>query len=811
MSLRAYLSVLEDTFEVVFSYSETDVEGLNLIPVESSNTLQAHLEAISGQTGLSYKITDTNLIILFREREGTVPREVCGYIVDEVSDEMIEDAIILDGRNTYFSDSEGYFEIEAMASSVLYISRIGYEPKRFSIARILSANCPMLKLVPELSPLKAVEVTNYFAEGLDKRVNGEFNIDTESLNILPGMTEPDVLFTLQSLPGIFSRRETVSNLSIRGGTFDQNLLQYDGIRMFQSGHFFGLISSFNPYFLDNVTVTKNGTSPVLGDAVSGSIQMQSPTSLADDFAMEAGFNMISADVNMSIPISNEMSLYAGARRSLSNAVRTPVYRQYFNRAFRDTEVINNNTLNVLDSEELFSFQDYNLRLNWKPSSATKVSFSFIAMLNNLEHQESQEPNNIIESRTSTLSQSSVAGKAAIEHRIGDILLNFNSSISNYKLSGLNFDLNSDQILLQENEILDVRQTLTARWLISPRWDLFGGYTLDNISIANLEELNRPVFRRFIQEVQTSHTAFAELNFNSTNQKFQSSFGARYQYYQNLTLGLIEPRAVLNMHLTSHFTLSLAGELKNQASVQIIDLQNDFLGVEKRRWVLSDEEEIPVLQSQQASAGLTFQRNRLVFTAEVYTKAVAGILSSSQGFQNQFEFIRTIGDYSSNGLEVFFKKDFRKLSIWSSYTLSETRYDFPQLSVRDFPSNLDIQHVTTTGARLDLGSMSFSTSLNWNSGLAFTPLADDPVSGGRLNYAPPNSDDLPDFLRVDFSATYDFTLGDDTRVELLASAWNLFNRKNVIGTFYRLDNEETVNVIEERALGFTPNLSVRVTL
>jgi len=36
-----------------------------------------------------------------------------------------------------------------------------------------------------------------------------------------------------------------------------------------------------------------------------------------------------------------------------------------------------------------------------------------------------------------------------------------------------------------------------------------------------------------------------------------------------------------------------GEFKSQNSLQIIDLQNDYFGIEKRRWILSNNNSLPI--------------------------------------------------------------------------------------------------------------------------------------------------------------------------------------------------------------------------
>ena len=102
--------------------------------------------------------------------------------------------------------------------------------------------------------LEEVVVTNYLTKGITKLNDGSTIVKPESFGILPGLIEPDILQTIQALPGVLSIDETVSNINIRGGTHDQNLFLWDGIKMYQSGHFFGLISAFNPYTTKQINV-----------------------------------------------------------------------------------------------------------------------------------------------------------------------------------------------------------------------------------------------------------------------------------------------------------------------------------------------------------------------------------------------------------------------------------------------------------------------------------------------------------------------------------------------------------------------------
>src|SRR5690606_6495868 len=193
--------------------------------------------------------------------------------------------------------------------------------------------------------LETVVITNYLTRGILVKRDGSVEIDYEDFGILPGLIEPDVLLTLQALPGVESVDETVSNINVRGGTNDQNLLLWDGIKMYQSGHFFGLISAFNPYQTKNVFLIKNGTNPLYGNSVSSVISMETERKTNDEVKAEAGVNYIYVGAYADAPTGKNGSVQVSARTSINNVMITPTYEKYYERAFQDTELIENTSTN----------------------------------------------------------------------------------------------------------------------------------------------------------------------------------------------------------------------------------------------------------------------------------------------------------------------------------------------------------------------------------------------------------------------------------------------------------------------------------
>src|SRR5690606_18481264 len=102
----------------------------------------------------------------------------------------------------------------------------------------------------------------------------------------------------------------------------QNLVLWDGIRMYQSGHFFGLISAFNPYLTQRVTLIKNGSSAHLGEGVSSTIDIRTDDQVTASFSGGGGINMLYGDFFGKIPVSKKISLHVSGRRSIADIIQT---------------------------------------------------------------------------------------------------------------------------------------------------------------------------------------------------------------------------------------------------------------------------------------------------------------------------------------------------------------------------------------------------------------------------------------------------------------------------------------------------------
>lgn len=262
------------------------------------------------------------------------------------------------------------------------------------------------------------------------------------------------------------------------------------------------------------------------------------------------------------------------------------------------------------------------------------------------------------------------------------------------------------------------------------------------------------------------------------------------------------------------SLKIAGEYKSQNATQIVDLQEDFLGVEKSRWTLADNNAIPILKSKQASLGINYKKNNFFIDIEGFYKQVNGITTANQGFQNQHQFIKTSGSYTVKGVEFLINKTTRNYSTWLEYTFNENNYNFPLLSPAVFPNNLDIKHSISFGNTYSYKKFNFALGLLWRTGKPHTtPTQNNNVTidgvNSFINYNAPNTNRLSNYFRADFSSTYKFNLSEKVNGMIGVSVLNLFNTKNILNTYYKINDENTINTINNTSIDTAPNFTFRM--
>ncbi|KFB01977.1 TonB-dependent receptor [Mangrovimonas yunxiaonensis] len=803
MPLVEVLVLLQEQHEVQFNYAEDVISGIKTPVPPKHYTLQETLAFLKTTTGLNYLVMNGAFILIQRQERLVV----CGYLLDGNTKQPITRATIQVSGNYVVSDDLGFFEIEVENQfSRITLRHLGYGTLVRFADEFMLKGCREVLLKPNLQALNEVVISNFLVKGVNKVSSGAFNIDFSDFDILPGLVDADVLHSIQAFPGVMSVNETVSNINIRGGANDQNLILWDGIKMYQSGHFFGLISIYNPQITEQVSLIKNGTNAALTDGVSGTISMKSNPEITSGLRANFGLSLIDANAFGDIPLGEKSSVQVAVRKSISDLVKTPTYRAFFERISQDSEV--EGMEGGTSSDKQFDFHDASLRWLYQPSKKDRLRLNVIYVNNALTFNENASVNGLQTSRESKLTQKSIAGAI---HYSRQWSKTFETQLdvyeTDYNLKSVNVNVIDGQRYLQENNISETSIKLKGNKNIGHHLNLLFGYHFVETKVSNLDDVDTPIYRLLISEVLRSHGAFSQMSYKGVKNKLNAQFGLRYDYLTKFKKSILEPRLSVNYKLSDYFSVALLGEFKHQSMSQLINFQNDFLGIEKRRWQLSNNQDVPVIRSKQGGLGINYNRKGFLVSVDGYCKFVDGITTQSQGFQNQYEFVKAIGHYNVFGIDFLTRKQIKNMNVWLGYSYMTNLYAFPDLEPEDFPSNFDITHTITLGGVYSYNNLSVSAGLNWHTGKPISVPAENTPQDNAVVFGKTNQAALQDYLRMDVSALYDFKLHRKSRGKVGFSVWNVFDKDNEINKFYRVENGQ-VKAYTQKSLGITPNVFVR---
>lgn len=805
--LNSYLQELENRFDVKFSYADANIQSIEIIR-PNDESLEGILNKLRGQTQIDIQKLNERYYTLIKG--DTI--SICASVLDNYEQNTVMGATVevLDSETTTITDLDGTFSLSDIPrEAVLSIKHIGFKTLFVEAQDLVrSEPCETLLLGVRYQQLEEVVVYQFLTTGITKQSDASIELNTAKFGILPGLIEPDVLQTVQALPGIKSIDETVSDINIRGGTNDQNLILWDGIKMYQSGHFFGLISAFNPYLTDKVTVIKNGTSAQYGDGVSGIIDMRTKNEIETQITGGAGINLISGDIYGQVPLTDKLAFQFSARRSLTDFFDTGTYSQFRNRVFQDSDV---------ERDESFYFYDFTGKVLYDINEEQKLRLSFINVNNRLDYSENQPDTG--RSTNSLLDQVNLSFGGSLESKWSD---KFSSKLSayqtQYKLNARNTAIdNGLQQLFQNNRVLENSVKLTTDYQLKGDLIWSNGYQFSETGILNETFVVQPPFDSEILDVLRTHAFFSELAYASEDKKWFARGGARLNYFENVNTfkeAVFEPRMNINYSFARNFKIEVQGEFKSQATNQIIDLEQNFFGIEKRRWILSNGSTLPVTKSKHGSIGFNYDQENLYLGIEGFYKQVDGISTSTQGFQNQNQFNGELGKYDIKGFEFLINKRSENYSAWLSYTYNMNDYTFEGTVPPTFPNNLDVRHNVTFAGSYTLNNFKFSVGLNYRTGKPFTePDPNNPLNltffPARINYQTHNSSRLPEYIRADASAIYNFDLAYNVKATIGASVLNFTDRTNILNSYYQINEVGEIEAIESVSLGLTPNISFRV--
>ncbi|MDC1162426.1 carboxypeptidase-like regulatory domain-containing protein, partial [Tenacibaculum sp.] len=696
VSLKKVFISVEEKFDVKFSYSERDIHSKMIFLEDENLTLDEILKELKSQTGLIFKkITERYIIVKSIEKLNT--KKICGFVYDKftlkplVGADVVNEALTV----TTITDVNGYFELNNIdVNESVLISFIGYTKMIKAVVAFQNKSCPKLFLSENLSILDEILLNSYLTNGMLKKSDGSEEFLPKKLGILPGLIEPDILQGVQLLPGVLSPDETAAGLHIRGGTPDQNLILFDDIKIYNSAHFFGMISAFNPYFSKRAKVFRSGASAQYGNHISGVIDIKSDDKLADKVSGGFGTNLIHADAFIKFPINDNISVTASGRRSFADALTTITFKNISERVFQNTIVTDKSEseFGIKEVYDTFFYTDINTKILYDINDNNTLSFSFLYNKNKLKYFLEDEGKNFFNTTLNFFNSGvslkwdkkwsdNVSQLTRMYYSDFDLKYNFN----------LGNDITTTSSFTKANKIKELNIHSKVDIKLNDKKRISLGYEITRSSVGfrlgvnSINNTENNVYSA-LKNLNVTHTLFGEVGYKD-NDKLRVDLGMRVNYFSLSNDFFISPRLYIQKRIIPNYWVRASIEMKRQNISQLVEPFTELFGLERQVWVLSDNKEVPILKSNQLTFGFTFKKNNWVFDVEAYRKEIDGLTSITKGFKTTTNSEDFNGENLAMGIDFFIKKKWNKYSSSISYSLSNSKFIFKGINnSNQFPGN-----------------------------------------------------------------------------------------------------------------------------
>ncbi|TVZ14492.1 TonB-dependent receptor [Maribacter sp. MAR_2009_72] len=656
--------------------------------------------------------------------------------------------------------------------------------------------------------------------------------------------EADVIKSILLLPGVTNAGEGASGFNVRGGAADQNLILLDEAIIFNSSHLFGFFSVFNPDAIKDVKLYKGGIPARYGGRVSSVLDIFQKEGNSKEFKMNGGIGAVASRLLLEGPIKKDKSAFLiGGRAS---------YAHLF--------------LPLFDIDNTAYFYDLNTKLNYRLNEKNNIFLSGYF---------GRDVFGINDSFVNTYGNA--VGNFRWNHLFSDKLFsNLSLIYSDYyyglKLDFVGFNWNSG--IRNFNVKYDLKHYLSDKLQVNYGINnVYYQFNPGKIEPSNSE--SGIVEEQLIQKYANEFAAYIDVEQRITD-NLSVGYGLRYSHFIRLgqdelnvyannnpvefdpllliykeaepidvinpgrgttlsTFGNFEPRASLSYTMTA--TSSVKASYTRLAQYLHL-LSNTSSPTPLDVWTPSGPFIEPQLLDQYA---LGYFKNLAdgdySVESEVFYKDVQNRIDYIDGANlianNAIEQVILNGEARAYGLELLLRKNEGKLQGWLAYTLSKSEQRTPgRAAVTDngrsnlesginfgnwYNTPYDKTHDISVFVSYDLNKKwSFSSNFTYQTGQPTNyPIGQFEFEGLTIPYyGQRNSERLPDYNRLDLSATLTPRKNSDRKIkgEWVFSLYNVYNRRNAASINFRRNDDTGANeAVRTSIFGIVPAVTYNFKL
>jgi hypothetical protein len=801
-SLNQVLIEIRDKYDVEFSFNDAELSKYKVNISKSFASIEKTLEYLLSNTPFEFEKNSGVYIIFPKKNEPEIIKEkpkvfsIAGRIIEAKSNEFLPYTFLQVNSFGILSDQNGSFQFSTTKDSIfnIKISNLGYLIKD----TVLYAGNKNVKiyLSPEEQIIKEIVVNENLIETF---MNAGNEVATIKLNhkvakYLPGSSDNSVFNLLRLQPGVLAAGEQTNDLTIWGSYAGQSRVIFDGFTIFGLKNFNDNISTINPLIVKNIQLKKAGYDASYGDCVGGIVEVSGKDGNMQKPHFELGINNFTLNSLLEIPVLKISSLQLAYRQTYYN-----LYSNGLNLFPRKTS--NENLANIYIYPD-YTFMDYNIKYTVK----TDKNLFYISFLNSRDKFEysinkTRQYREIEKSTTENDHQS--GGAIFMETKLGSRFKS-NLCISYSDLTGeLNDNYNiistitgrlvNQKAFYSNNEIQEIKAELQNTYQTTKNQV----FEVNLQAINNMSNLVKDSAGISLTNTENNNTYYT-IGFKDiiglTNKNF--NFGFRVSYLPYLNKTFFEPRISFSHNIGSKFKYNLAWGIYRQYVVKSSAV--DELENYQYFWNIANNNNIPVLKSYHYVAGFSFCNRAISCNIDAFYKTTEGLTRYIKILQQEMIYK---GDGKSYGFDFYTKYNFRKHTIWLSYTLSKTLEHFSYFKSNDYLyAPQDHRHEIKLASIINLSPFFLSANYVYGSGFLEKP------------YRQTNSDNRISYNRMDISASFKFTKKKNIG-ECGISILNVLNTKNQkYSNFEKIPISQTSSVdIYFEAVPFTPTLFLKLTI
>ncbi|MFC2118917.1 TonB-dependent receptor plug domain-containing protein, partial [Bacteroidota bacterium] len=615
--LNTVLIEIWNIYNIQYSFNDHLLSKYNVSISKTFSSPDKALKELLSGFPLNYEKKEGVFIIYSSQKDQQPgPYYLNGQVLETESLEPLPYSHVTINDQNISTDMNGSFVFSSSSDSVfsLKVSHLGY----YLLDTLINeGNNQQFFLQPSSIGLTEIVI-------MDKKIEkstqigqqpGVIKLNHKIATFLPGFGDNSVINLLRLQPGILAAGEQTNDLVIWGSYAGHSLILFDGFPIYGLKNYNDNISAFNPLLAKNIEVLKGGYDASFGDRVGGIVNITGKNGNKKNPALTLCINNMTINGMAEFPLFGTGSLIISLRKTYYGLYDESDFRLFNNRKAQ-SDSMNRIDINVIPD---YSFQDINIKYSARIKNRDFFYLSLYRGNDDYSYNINQRLNNhtIIknrEERNSQIGGAIVYDKTWKNGNNSKFLINYSGLDTyfsdNYQIErGQMHGRDYKKYEIINNQTEEASFKFDNRIAVNNNNILQGGIGL----ISNKISLDENTFD---QELINTNNTGNRINFFlqdniSLDKEVNFKIGLRLNYPLELQKIYIEPRLSTSLRVNKFWKINAAWGIYNQFISKTSTLDN--LGNLRYLWILCNNNDIPVLESQHFVAGTSFNKNNFTLS------------------------------------------------------------------------------------------------------------------------------------------------------------------------------------------------------